>query len=456
MTFRERLMFFCFFLTFSFILVSVSTAASAQELDHIGEIQGQVNLVDDPLPDQSVSLHKLQNSTWILVANATTDENGNYTFENLNLEERYEVSLNFQGVPYSKTVNFNGETSVQIGFTVYNTTTSDANMKIQMANLVVIFEEDGLRIFEDCIYRNAGLRVFNNSQLRAWLPSETSNFKTSIMDCCVQRTGNKVLLDPMDPIKPNGTYYMWLEYNLTISSSQQQLEKELAYDTEQFYLIIENEPGVTMEITAGLENKSRTVRVDNVEYTVFNGTNLKGNSTIKVMFTGLPIPPNYGPVLLWVLIPLILGIGVFTYPIIRKKASQPDLESKKSMAYEALAKLDSEYAAGKIPEDKYERLRSKYKKKAITMIQQIEKTKPIQSHPSKARPPVLAELHAEEQALISTLHELELNYKKRLVSEESYRKMRLRFESRRTEVIKKIRELETTANKNENGSEVDS
>ncbi len=435
-----------FFLTISLVLVNITTIANAQDSENTGKIHGQVTLINDPLPNQTVSLSKLQDNTLIGIANATTDNNGNYAFENLTVEENYQVSFVFQGVLYSMEVNFKNQTSIQIDFAVYETTTSDADIKIRWIDILIKLEEGHLRIFENIFYINAGLHVFNNSLLKAWLPSGAYGFKTSVMDCCIQRIGGEVLFDPMMPIKPNGTHSMWMDYNL-ITSSQRQFEKKLAYDTEQFYLIVENKHEVTAEITAGLVNKSRITEVDNVEYTVFNGVNLKANSTVILKFTGLATPQNYAPIFLWVIIPLILGMSFLTYPIIRKRAyekktSSIDLEAKKLMLFEAIAKLDSEYATGKISKEKYEKLKSKHKKKIIAMIQQIEKSKATQLTSTDLHSQILTELHAEEQALISTLHRLDLDFKKGLVSAESYRKMKSKFEHRRAEVVKKIKKLE--------------
>lgn len=461
MTARKKWVFLYFFLTISLVLVDIITTPKAQDLENTGKIHGQVTLIGDPLPNQTVSLNKLQNNTLILIANAITDNNGNYTFVNLTLEENCLVSLVFQGVLYSKEVIFQNQTSVQVDFTVYDTTINDADMKIQWIDIVIIFEEGHLRIFEETIYVNAGFQVFNNSRLRAWIPSGTYDLKTSVMDCCVQQFEDHVRFDPMDPIKPNGTYSRWIDYNIEISSSEQQFEKKLTYDAELIHLIIENRSGITAEITAGLENNPWSIEDNDVEYMVFNGTGLKANSTIVVRFSGLPVPQNYGPIFLWVIIPLILGISFLTYPIVRKrttekKTSPHDLEAQKLMAFEAITKLDSEYAAGKISKKKYEKLKSKHKTTAMAIIQQIEENKVTPLAPSVARAPMLTELYAEEQALISTLHKLDLDYKKGLVSVESYRKMKFKFENRRTEVVKKIKKLEKSEKKGKNMSEVNS
>lgn len=447
-----------FFLTISLLLVNFTTMANAQDSEDTGKIHGQITLINQPLANHNVSLSKLQNNTSTQIANATTNNSGNYTFENLDVEENYQVSLVFQGVPYSKDVNFENQTSVQIDFTVYNTTKSDANMKIAWIDIVIKLEEGHLRIFENAIYANTGLQVFNNSRLKAWLPSGINGFKTSVMDCCVQRSGDNVIFDPMDPIKPNSTYSMWMEYNISISSSEQQFEKKLAYDAELVHLIIENKSGVTVEITAGLENKPWSIEDNNVEYMVFNGMNLQANSTITVAFTGLPMPQFEVPIFLWVIIPLIFGVVFLTYPVIRKKPTErktsQDLEAKKLMQLGAIAELDSEYAAGEISKEKCEKLKSKHKKKAIEIIQQLEESEVTQSAPYVAPPPILMELYAEEQALISTLHTLELDLKKDLVSAGSYRKMKAKFENRRAEVVKKIKKLEKTEKMEDSNSEV--
>jgi len=458
---RKNSTYVYFFLAISLILASVGAIARAQDAENTGKIQGKVTLLNETLANQTVSLKRLQNNTLIWISNATTDSKGNYTFAGLDVREKYQVSLVFQGVPYSKDVSFGNQTSIQIDFIVYATTTSDANMKIEWIDIVIVLEEGHLRIFENAIYGNTGLQVFNNSRLKAWLPPNRNSFKTSVMDCCIQQYEDNVLFDPMDPIKPNGNYSMWMDYNIPISSSDQQFEKKLAYNTEQFYLIVENKSGFRAEIIAGLANKPTIIEVDNVKYTLFTGIGLKADSTIIVKFTGLPAPQNYGPVFLWVLIPLIFGISFLTYPIVRKRSSekktpQNDLEAQKLTLFEAIAQLDSDYDAGKISKGKYEKLKSKHKNKAIEIMQQIEKSKVTQLTPPVSPASILTELQLEEQALISTLHKLDLDYDKGLVSVESYRKMKSKFEHRRAEVVKEIKKLEKTEKKDEASQGVDS
>lgn len=380
----------------------------------------------------------------VILVNKTTDENGVAGFDHLDLNETYRVSFTFQGVPYYEDVSFRESSSIKVNFTVYETTMSDEDIKISLHYLFVKLEEDHLSIIENIIYRNDGVKVFNNSWLKASLPKGRFDFATSIMDCCLKELEDGILFDPMDPIKPGGKFQLWMEYKIDLSSSESLFKRRIDYDTDSFYFFFDDTAGADVRSTAGLISKG-TVKVGKTNYNLLVGSNLEAGTYIIVELSWAASSQESGWQIMIGTILLAIPVGYYVTSILTKKMekkSVKDLEEEKVALFKKLLKLDSEYDAGKISKEKYEKIKSKYKKRVIEVMRQIDKFKDAQMKPPVPSSQMLKDLYAEEHALTSTLEKLEADFKRGLVSEDGYRKIKARFEDRRTAVRKKIEELE--------------
>jgi uncharacterized membrane protein len=259
----------------------------------------------------------------------------------------------------------------------------------------------------------------------------------------------------MDPIKPGGIFQVWIKYKIKVSWSEALFKRRIDYDTDSFYFFFEDAARVDIRSTTGLISKG-TVNVGKTNYNLLVGSNLEAGTYINVRLSGPASSQEFGWQIMIGTILLAIPAGYYMTSILAKTKREPsieDLEAEKLALFEKIAKLESDYNAGNIPKEEYERLKSEYKRRAIEVIRKIDKSKAKDSHkkPSIPTSRLLRDLYAEEKALTSTLEKLKADFESGLVSEEGYRRVKARLEDRRIKVREKIEKLERAAGKSERG-----
>ena len=387
----------------------------------------------------------LENPLGTIILNATTDNDGKYSFKYLDQNDTYRIFLTYEGVQYFKEFSFTNESLAQLNFMVYETTRSDEDIIINSHQVIVQRGAGFFSVSEYLLYQNIGETVFNSSRLSIRLPLEMYGFSSSIMDCCILVEAGDVEFDPMDPIMPGQQYEMWLEYYIDVDSSEYMFRKTVDYSTQAIHFFVESNEDFQAPIASKLENLG-LVTIDEKEHTFFFGTDLEAGFNINVNVAGFSSPSNFITQIGGIILISMTTTFLVSFPIIRgrraRKASVEDLEMKKRAIFRKTVQLDSDYASGDISQKKYDGLKSKYRKRAIRLMQRIDETKILQSHSKQS----LLDQRLEEQVLNSTLQKLEEDLKKGLVSKEGYNKIKVLYETRRIKVLEKIRKLEEKAN----------
>jgi hypothetical protein len=391
---------------------------------------------------------KLENPPGIIVVNATTNSNGEYAFEHLGLNDIYWVTFVYEGVPYYTYFSFTNESSAHLNIVVYETTRSDEDIVITAYQVLIQTSENLLSVSEYLTYENVGINVFNNSRLSVWVPREMHDFSSSIMDCCIQVYEESVIFDPMDPIMPGRQYTMFMSYYLDVVSSDYMFIKKIEYNTEAFHLFVEDK-GDIQEIRApGLENQG-TVTLDDIEHTFFMGSNLESGISLGVNLVGVGPTFDFMNQLVGIILVSMIPTFIVSYSIIRRKRKGKtlveDLEVKKREIFKKIIQLESEYESGDISKNSFENLRSKYRKSVIELMQLIDESRSQQSQSQEH----LSDQRIEEKLLLSTLEKVEEDFKKGLISEEGYQKIKAVYEKRRIEVREEMRKSEETPNNGE-------
>ncbi len=103
---------------------SIQGTANIASLDDNFNITGILDLNVLSANGSSVSnlSISLENPLGTIIVNATTDNDGNYVFKDLDQNETYQIFLVYQGVPYFKDFSFTYGSLVQLNFLVYETT----------------------------------------------------------------------------------------------------------------------------------------------------------------------------------------------------------------------------------------------------------------------------------------------------------------------------------------------
>jgi hypothetical protein len=366
---------------------------------------------------------KLENPPGIIVVNATTNSNGEYAFEHLGLNDTYWVTFVYEGVPYYTYFSFTNESSAHLNIVVYETTRSDEDIVITAYQVLIQTSENLLSVSEYLTYENVGINVFNNSRL-------------------------SVFFDPMDPIMPGRQYTMFMSYYLDVVSSDYMFIKKIEYNTEAFHLFVEDKGDIQEILAPGLENQG-TVTLDDIEHTFFMGSNLESGISLGVNLVGVGPTFDFMNQLVGIILVSMIPTFIVSYSIIRRKRKGKtlveDLEVKKREIFKKIIQLESEYESGDISKNSFENLRSKYRKSVIELMQLIDESRSQQSQSQEH----LSDQRIEEKLLLSTLEKVEEDFKKGLISEEGYQKIKAVYEKRRIEVREEMRKSEETPNNGE-------
>jgi len=430
------------------------------------DLSGGLEFVVLGLDGQGVEgIHvNLVNNIGYAVGHTVTDTSGSGNFEALNIGDPFAIAFEYAGVPYSEIIEFVNSTTASVELRLLETTTSDERIEANMHHVVVEMEGDHLNVWEGITYRNLGDQIFNNSWLKIWLPPAAEEISSDVMDCCVQTTEEGILIDPMDPIFPNGTYETNVEYKIKAKSSKQVLAARMEYDTPSFLFLIKKMPGVTLESPVGLTFDSER-NLAGTDYLIYRGIDLTAGETVSVQFNGLV---SWTDVLLrnpliWAGGLLVAPIALLVYFFVLKKdggsktpkrrpvaplsevpdtprsereespsageSSIEDLEAERNALRAVLKKIEEDHRKGEITREAYRSLKSKYRDN----LKEIEAE--LQS------PPVDEEqegLMAEELAIGSVLEKIASDHEKGLLSKGAYKRLRERYEKRLAEVRAKL------------------
>ena len=406
----------------------------------------------------------LVNKIGYLVGDIVTVATGSGHFEGLNIEDPFRLVFDSDGVPYSQVFDFANETAASVELQVLGTTTSDEGMELYMHHVIVEMEGEYLSVWEGITFRNLGDQIFNNSWLKIWLPPEAEEIDSDVMDCCVQNTEEGIVVDPMDPIFPAGTYETTVEYKIKAKTGAQVLSKRMEYDTISFYYFVENVPGVTIESTVGLTYEGERT-LAGTDYLTYKGSALQAGETASVQFKGLVSWTDAlmkNPIL-WAGGLLVAPVALLVYFFVLKKdkgseepelppmaplseisdtprsvdeespsageSSIEDLQAERNALRSVLVKIEEDHRNGEISNEAYRTLKSRYRDN----LEEIEAE--LRSPPADDE---REDLTAEESAIGSVLEKIASDHDKELLSERAYNRLRERYEERLAEVRAKL------------------
>jgi hypothetical protein len=430
------------------------------------DLAGSVEYVVLDLEGQGIEgLHvNLVNKIGYTVGHAETDSSGKGRFEGLNLRDPFVIAFNYAGVPYSESFDLVNSTIASVEMQLFEITTSDENIDAYMHHLIIELDGEYLSIWEGFTFRNLGDQIFNNSWIKIWLPPEAEEVTSDVMDCCVQNTDEGIVVDPMDPIFPNGTFETNVEFKIKAKSSKQVLTTRMEYDTPSFLYLIKSMPGVIIENPVGLTFDSER-DLGGTDYIIYRGTALAAGETVSVQFTGLvswtdALMRNQ---IVWAGGLLIAPVALLVYFFVLKKdggskepeqpqatfirkasdslesedepptadeSSIEDVEAERKALISVLEKIEEDYHKGEIPKDAYRSLKSRYRDNLEEIEAELGTSQPDEEQ---------EDLKAEESALRSVLEKIASDHDKGLLSKRAYNRLKDRYEERLDEIREMLR-----------------
>jgi len=323
-----------------FLLFPMTVVAWAQGS---GVIEGQVfNGTSDGAP-----LEGLPVTLWISRGEEAedslqeiTDEEGRFRFQDLDREGYiYQFEVEYQGVSYgSEAMAFpQGEDVLSIPFTVFEPTTSDADLWVERAHLILDFQPRAILVQEVQIFVNGGNTTYVGSvgeeggaTVHFSLPQGASSVQLmeGLMACCVLETETGFASDR--PIFP-GLQQFVFTYELEYQSSAYTFAKEIAYPINSFDVLVAD---VGVEVTAPGLTVQEALSLEGGTYLHLTGQDLTPADAVALQLANLPqeepestptAARTTGPGFLgWLII--ILGtlavLAVLGYPFLKKRQGE--------------------------------------------------------------------------------------------------------------------------------------
>lgn len=323
--------------TLTAILLLLVTLPSTIEAQGSGVIEGQVfdgSSDGGPLEGLPVTLWAFADQEPESSFQTTTDEEGRFRFEGLDTEGyAHQFEVEYAGVQYgSEIVAFpEGEDLISIPFTVYESTTSDEDLSLERAHVIVDFEPGTIRVQEVQILRNAGNRTYvgptgqeGEATVQFSLPQGASatQLLEGFMECCVVETDTGFATTR--PIFPGSKQFVFT-YELPYESTIYDLSREIASPTSSLDVLVAD---VGVEVTAPGLATDEPLSLQGGDYLHLTAQDLTPADNIVLHLSNLPLdtaaaPPvsaqTASPLLTWGVLGL-LGLGAFialAYPFSR-------------------------------------------------------------------------------------------------------------------------------------------
>ena len=279
-----------------------------------------------PVARQSVTLQMAQGNTATDLASATTDARGSYAFGNLSTAKTisYALYIRYQGAQYnSALITLNTKPVQQVNLTVYQATTSTANMAIVRATILLHKPEA-----QKGIIPVSELFIFRNLDLRTYVGSlDASHGKPNALRFSLPHTARNVSLGKgfdgykaiqvdrgfaTDAPVPPGDSQFAFTFDVPYTLSSYDFDFTIVYPTVQLALLIPPEIHATSDTLKG----QGPVGTNQDTYNLLQANALLANKQVHVQLDGLPaITPatnstTLNPTASWLIVVLLIMAAI--------------------------------------------------------------------------------------------------------------------------------------------------
>ncbi len=391
-------------LLLALVLFLFPLPASAHAATGTGRIYGQ--LLDGtkhnaPLAGQSLTLQMAQGNNARDLTSVTTDAHGMFSFSSLDTDKtiNYALYTLYQGAQYyTNLIDLSAKPVQQINLTVYDATTSIANIAIVQANILIAkaAAQNGLiTISENFFFENLGTTTYvgslqaNGSKpnaLRFSLPNNAR--KLSLRSGF---NGYQVIqVDPgfaTDAALPPGTSQFAFSFQVLYTTSSYDFSYTVVYPTVDLSLLV---PLNIHASSAGM-NSQGPVNANQRTFQQFTAQKLLAGAQIHVQLEGLPLsqpaanPQPLNQNTLWIILALLFMLAIvtvtwFLYRLSRRQATtRPTQNDQQESLLQELLNLDTAYETGTIKKAEYEERRARTKARLRSLMSNDFVEKPATS-----------------------------------------------------------------------------
>jgi hypothetical protein len=336
------------------------------------------------VPNYELTLKTYLNDIEVALGTTETDAGGGFVFSGLSTapDYSYNITLVYQEAEYNTewTVFSPGETTKSVDVIVYDVTTSDEAIEVELSHTIIYIDRDGLLVKEFYLFTNdtdltyIGFKPDADSgtrrTLRFYLPDGVGEIQPAgdLMSCCIYRS-NSGFVDSM-PVIP-GTRDISYSYRVSYDSGEYLLSRKVDYPVADYYLMVQGE-GVV--ITSDRLTREEPLEMGGTMFSYFSASALAPGETLVAAISGLAQVGDQNAVTWVTLAVAVMVVGAVSgYLLMRKKRPQPvgqeaDLDRQRQRLLVELARLDDDFEAGKIAEDNYRRRRQVVKAGLIELM----------------------------------------------------------------------------------------
>ena len=299
-----------------------------------------------PVARQSVTLQMEQGNTATDLASVTTDARGSYGFANLSIDKTisYALYIRYQGAQYnSALITLNTKPVQQVNLTVYQATTSTANMAIVRAT-VLLHKPDAQKgiipVSELVILRNLDLRTYVGSL-------DASHGKPNALRFSLPHTARNASLGKgfdgykaiqvdrgfaTDAAVPPGDSQFAFTFDVPYTTSSYDFDYTVVYPTVQLALLIPPEIHATSDTLKG----QGPVGTNQDTYNLLQANALLANKQVHIQLDGLPAitratnPTTLNPTASWLIVVLLIMAAIlFGTWFLYRSAHRPGARKKR-------------------------------------------------------------------------------------------------------------------------------
>ncbi|OUJ19389.1 putative cell surface protein [Methanonatronarchaeum thermophilum] len=376
------------------LTIGAGTAIAETTDNELGTINGSVYLDQEhentSIPNIDVTLHEYKQNdelNEVDTYNTTTNELGEYNFEDLNTSRFYQISSQHDNITYSSNmIEFDNETKTTENLTVHNSTDKTDDLIIAGQGHLVVIEkpdEGGLNIGEIIQFVNVGDKTFNGTLLLD-IPQQAEILMTHPE---MKTTDEGLELNQTETIKPGESSQFFVEYNLDVDIDEYQFEKEILYETQLLAILTEPDTINFGERTNLLESE-QPVDMGETQYNALIAGASEEYGAVSIGDTVMVDLQEDSEIGLWVYL-VVFGViltsmvvywkrDVLTSKINNSKTTGKTdgekgiLEQEKEEIFSKMDKLDKEHRNEEISDEEYRERMKELKKQAVDVMKKIE------------------------------------------------------------------------------------
>lgn len=377
------------------------TSVPAHAAGGNGRIFGQLldgTAHNAPIAGQAVTLQMAQGSNAQDLATATTDSHGSFSFPNLATDKTigYAVFIRYQGAQYvSNLVSLDSKPEQQVNLTVYQATTSTANIAIVQASALFRTpdaQKGSFVVSELFLFKNLDTHTFVGSL-------DASKGRPNALIFSLPRGARNVTFSngfdgyqaiqvdggfATDAALPPGDTQFAFTFEVPYTTSTYDFSYAVMYPTVALSFLVSPE----IHASSGSLTSQGMITADQHPYHLFKTSAIRSDQEVHLSLEGLPLPAkptalNAGTI--WLIVALLLMLSMlaltwFVYRNRRRGSAQATGTSKgkatvkdrKQALLQELLDLDSAFEAGKLSKATYQERRAKAKARLRTLMSEQE------------------------------------------------------------------------------------